>query len=63
MCQILKNNNMIFYNVKNPIKLTHFEQMFHFYTSWKGKKNLGFLMFSGGMEMEHWLTSGLALFN
>ena len=32
--------------------LTHFEPMFHFYTPW------GFLMFSGGIEVEHWLKMG-----
>ena len=29
--------------------------MFHFYTPWKYQKNVGFLMFSRGIEVEHWL--------
>ena len=29
--------------------------MFHFYTSWKRKKTIGFLAFLGGIEMELWL--------
>ena len=29
--------------------------MFYFYTPWKFQKTLGFLMFSGGIEMKHWL--------
>ena len=38
--------------------LTHFSSMFHFYTPWKRQKTsktFGFLTFSGGVEMEHWL--------
>ena len=34
--------------------LTHFSSMFHFYTPWQCQKTLGFLMFSGGIEMEQW---------
>ena len=30
--------------------------MFHFYTPWKHTG--GFLMFSGGIEVEHWLEKG-----
>ena len=33
--------------------LTHFQPMFHFYTPWKNQKTGGFLMFSGGMDVEH----------
>ena len=29
--------------------------MFYFYTPWKHQKTGGFLMFSGGIEVEHWL--------
>ena len=36
--------------------LTHFQPMFHFYTPWKHKT--GFLMFSGTIEVEHWLNMG-----
>ena len=28
--------------------------MFHFYTPWKRQKTFGFLLFSDGIEMEHW---------
>ena len=34
--------------------LTHFSQTFHFYTPWKRQKTIGFLMFLGGIEVEHW---------
>ena len=34
--------------------LNHFSTMWHFYTPWKRKKTKGFLMFSEGIEMEHW---------
>ena len=30
--------------------LTHFQPMFHFYTSWKHQKTYCFLMFPGGIE-------------
>ena len=33
--------------------------MFHFYTPWKRQKIRGSLMFSGGIEMEHWLKMEL----
>ena len=33
----------------------HFNRLFHFSTTWKCKKTFGFLMFSGGMEIEHWV--------
>ena len=29
--------------------------MFHFYTPWKHQKTAGFLMFPGGIEIEHLL--------
>ena len=32
--------------------------MFHFYTPWKHQKTSGFLMFSGGIEVEQWLKMG-----
>ena len=35
--------------------LTHFQPVFHFYAPWKHQKTSGFLMFSGGIEIEHWL--------
>ena len=34
--------------------ITHFKPIFHFYTSWKSQKTVGFLIFSGGIEMEDW---------
>ena len=39
--------------------LTHFQPLFYFYTPWKHQKTGGFLMFSGGIEVEHWLKIGL----
>ena len=34
--------------------LTHFSEMFHFYTLWKRQESKGFLTFPRGIEMEHW---------
>ena len=34
--------------------LIHFSPMLHFYTPWKRQKTIGFLTFSGGIEMWHW---------
>ena len=31
--------------------------MFNFYNPWKRQKTYGFLMFSGGIEMEHWIKT------
>ena len=33
--------------------------MFHFYIPWKHQKTEGFLMFSEGIEVEHWWKIGL----
>ena len=38
--------------------LTHFRLMLYFYTPWKHPKTGRFLMFSGGVEVEHWLKMG-----
>ena len=38
--------------------LTYFQPIFHFYTPWKHQKASGFRMFSGGIEVEHWLKMG-----
>ena len=38
--------------------LTHFCPMFYVNTPWKHQKTKGFLMFSGVMEMEHWVKTG-----
>ena len=38
--------------------LTRFSLMPHVYTTWKPQKSFGFLMFSGGLEMEHWIKIG-----
>ena len=38
--------------------LTHFSPMLHFYTSWKHQKAFGFLIFSGGIEMEFYRKWG-----
>ena len=39
-------------------RLTHFSPMSHFYTPWKRQKTIGFLTFSGGIEMGHWTKMG-----
>ena len=35
--------------------LTYFRSVFNFYTPWKHRKTFSCLMFSGGLEIEHWL--------
>ena len=45
----------VFYRLRT---LTHFQPTFHFYTPRKYQKTYGFLMFSGGIEVEHWLKMG-----
>ena len=40
-------------------KLTHFRQIFPFYTPWKHQKTKGYLMFSGGIKWEVWPEMGL----
>ena len=37
---------------------THFQPIFNFYTLRKHQKTTNFLMFSGGIEVEHWLKLG-----
>ena len=37
---------------------TNFNPMFHFYTPWIRQKTKGFLTYSGGIEMEHWVKTG-----
>ena len=39
--------------LRNLWSLTHFEPMFHCYTPWKHQKTGGFVMFLGGIEVEH----------
>ena len=58
----------IFYNFLIHIWTSHtasiffylnpFQPIFHFYIPWKHQKTGGFLMFSGGIEVEHWLKMG-----
>ena len=53
-----KPNNMdrvISTEALNELDLTHFKQMFHFYTPWKHKKTGSFLIFSWGIDVEHCL--------
>ena len=38
--------------------LTHFSAVSHFYTPWKRHKTIGFLVFSGGVEIRHWTKMG-----
>ena len=44
-------------NVRAEWDLTHFQPLFHFYTPWKHQKTGRFLMFSGGIEVEHCLKT------
>ena len=44
--------------VNDKYLLTYFQPMFYFYTHWKHQKTRGFLMFSEGIEVEHWLKIG-----
>ena len=37
---------------------TPFSPMFHFHTPWKCQKTIGFLTFSGGIEIEQWTETG-----
>ena len=37
----------LFHNRKSVLDLSNFQSMFHFYTSWKDQRAVGFLMFSG----------------
>ena len=52
-----ETDNEFFYTTE-LLALTHFKSMFHIYIPCEHKKSPGFLMFSGGMEMEHWLEIG-----
>ena len=47
-----------FMSFKTTKYITHFKSMFHLYISWKHKKISGFLMFSGVIEIEHYLKMG-----
>ena len=42
----MKANRLLYFD------LTHFQPMFHFYTPWKHQKTYGFLMSSGGIEVD-----------
>ena len=37
---------------------THFCLMFPFYIPWKYQKTKGFLVFPGGVQLEHWAEMG-----
>ena len=39
--------------------LTHFSPVFNFHVLWKNEETKDFLTFSGDIEMEHWVKSGL----
>ena len=64
--QFPTENNIIFAALQKHLKknqnrlsniltrfLTHFQPMFHFYNPWKHQKTSDFLIFSGGIEVEH----------
>ena len=39
------------------LPLTNFKPILHIYTCWEREKTRGFLKFSGGIKMEHWLKT------
>lgn len=49
---------IIYININTGFFLTNFQPMFQFYTLWKHQKPFGFLMFSRGIEVEHWFEMG-----
>ena len=55
LCIKLKQANFMW---QANTTLNHFQPMFHFYTPRKHQKTSGFLIFSGGIEVEHWLKLG-----
>ena len=48
----------IVFKFHNLFALIHFSPMSHFYTLRKRQKNIGFLAFSGGIEIWHWTIMG-----
>ena len=53
------HSQMVIYVIKIRVYvLTHFNRMLHFYTPWNCQKIKGFLKFSRGIEMEHWIKVG-----
>ena len=49
---------MILLEIEVKDSLTHFQSMFHFHTPWEHHKTYSFFLFSGGIEVEHWLKMG-----
>ena len=45
-------------NTGNFLFLTLFQPMLHFYIPWKHQKTKSLLIFSGGIEVKHWLKMG-----
>ena len=42
-------------------RVTYYCPVFPFYTPWKHKKTVGFLMFSVGIKREHWAVMGWSI--
>ena len=40
------------------LHLIYFQRIMYFYSPWKHQKNYGFLMFSGGIELDYWFKMG-----
>ena len=49
---------LVIYIGEKETRLTYFQSMFHVHTPCKHQKTAGFQMFSGGMEVKHWLKMG-----
>ena len=44
--------------LQKQIEVTHFDQVFHFYTPWIRQKIFRFVTFWEGINMEHWTKKG-----
>ena len=51
-------NILLLVEVLSNVYWTQFQQMSHIYPPWKYQKTCVFRMFSGGIEVEHWLKMG-----
>ena len=62
MSRFSSNTNITEYNIPKNVSifccLIYFKSVFRFYSPWKSQKNKDFLIFSGGIEMGHWLEIG-----
>ena len=54
----ISKSNTFLIRSRSMLRLTHFQSMILVYTPWKHQKSRGFLVFSGGIEVEPWLQMG-----